>query len=175
MTGGRRSPVLLVGAGPGDPDLLTLRAADELARAEVVVADDALAGLVAGCAPRAQVMMVDPAVDPEVVAAALARAAAEGQRTVRLYRGDPWTHPGHHDERAGLERRGVPVEGVPGLVTELALAAVDGLAATARPVASVVRIGPAAAGASPRAGVNDLWLAAGGLSARVAGVGAVSR
>lgn len=167
-------PVRLVGAGPGDPDLLTLRAEQYLAVAELIVADAVLADLVATTSPGAELTLVPEAVDPTGVERAVERLAVAshaGRRALRLYLGDPWTHPTYHGERRALARRGFAVEDVPGLVPELALAAGAGLAATARPIASVVRIGPAAALAAPRPGVNDLWLADGGLRGRVAGVG----
>jgi len=139
-------PVLLVGAGPGAPDLLTLRAEAALAAATLVLTDPALVPLAASFAPGA---VVGPApADPAAVADRCARAAGPA---VRLYRGDPWLHPAHASEAAALAARGLPTEAVPGPPAELAVAGAAGLAVHHRPLAATVTLAPAAA-ALPRPG-----------------------
>jgi len=138
MTGARTGPVLLVGGGPGDPDLLTLRAEAALAAARVVVTDAALADLAVAFAPRAEVRATDGfwprnrgsghrIPRPE-------RLVALGPGTVRLYRGDPWLHPAFQAETEALTAAGVAWEAVPGPAAPLALAATAGIAVHHRPV-----------------------------------------
>jgi uroporphyrinogen III methyltransferase/synthase len=139
-------PVLLVGAGPGDADLLTLRAEAALAAATLVLTDPGLVPLAAAFAPGA---VVGPApTDPAAVADRCARAAGAA---VRLYRGDPWLHLAHASEAAALAARGLPTEAVPGPPAELAVAGAAGLAVHHRPLAATVTLAPAAA-ALPRPG-----------------------
>ncbi len=143
--------VELVGAGPGDPDLLTLRAEAALAAATVVVTDRAVADLAAAFAPRAAVM-VSPAggddeggvgaaiVDGDAVRV-LAGAARRGERVVRLYRGDPWLHPAYVVESALLSSAGVEHLTVPGLAVELAVPTMAGVPVHHRPSSVSVTLG----------------------------------
>lgn len=130
-------PVLLVGAGPGDPDLLTLRAEAELAVAGLVVADEAVLDLALAFAPAAEVVAAAAA----DVADRLAAAWGEGRRAVRLYRGDPWLHRRYAGEAAALAERDIPTESVPGPAAELALLAEAGIAVHHRPLSVTVTLG----------------------------------
>lgn len=137
-----RRPAALVGAGPGDPELLTLRAEELLGLAAIVVVDARLAGLAALFAPRSEVVAVTdglPAVS--ALLAAVARAAGP---LVRLYRGDPWLHPAHGGERAALEGAGVPVESVAGVAVEVAVPALAGVPVHVRHLAVACTVGPVA-------------------------------
>jgi siroheme synthase len=129
-------PIVLAGAGPGDPDLLTLRTEAALAGARLVVADADLLPLATAFAPRAEVVAAGP--DPGATAAALAEC--EGP-AVRLYRGDPWLHPAYAAEAAALAR-GVAIEAIPGPPVETALAGAAGLALHHRPVSVTLTLGP---------------------------------
>jgi siroheme synthase len=151
--------VQLVGAGPGDPDLLTLRAEAALAAATVVVSDAAVAHLAAAFAPRATVTVSpaggpDPAprdggggrdgeggatVDGDAVRV-MAGAARRGERVVRLYRGDPWLHAAFAVESAILTSAGVEHTTVPGPTVELAMPTAAGLAVHHRPLAVTVSL-----------------------------------
>lgn len=161
--------VLLVGAGPGDPDLLTLRAEAVLATAAVVVTDAALVPLATAFAPRARVVAA-PADLP-------ALAAAGAGALVRLYRGDPWLHPDHAGEAAKLAARGIPTESVPGPPVETALAGAAGVPVHHRPLAVTVTLGPCAAadpGRTMAAEVPDLAAAATALGPVAAVAGGVA-
>ncbi|WP_018654703.1 uroporphyrinogen-III synthase [Actinomadura flavalba] len=105
--------VALVGMGPGDPGLLTLRAAAELARADVVVADPSAVHpeILAHCRPGVEILDTASG-DPARLAA---KAAKAGRRVVRLYRGDPGLACGLADEGGALAKAGVPFEIVPGV------------------------------------------------------------
>jgi uroporphyrinogen III methyltransferase/synthase len=132
-----RPPILLVGAGPGDPDLLTLRATAALAAAGTVVTDPSVADLAAAWAPGATIHPADP--DPARTAARLTEARGPA---VRLYRGDPWLHERFAAEAAALAARGVAYEAVPGPPAALALAAEAGIAVHHRPRSVTVTLAP---------------------------------
>ncbi|HEX9994610.1 MAG TPA: uroporphyrinogen-III synthase [Acidimicrobiales bacterium] len=101
-------PVHLVGAGPGDPALLTVRAAEVLAAADVVVADPAVAPGVVGAAPATAERL------PAAPAAVLAERGRR-ERVVRVVAGDPFADPAALAEANALRAAGVAVEVVPGL------------------------------------------------------------
>ena len=143
--------VALVGAGPGDPDLLTLRAEALLAASTVVVTDPGVAHLARAFAPGARVTVTtaggvdratvdrDATVDGDTLAV-LTGAVRWRQRIVRLYRGDPWLHPAHAVESAILASSGIETVTVPGLAVELAVPAVAGIPVHHRPRAVTVTI-----------------------------------
>ncbi|MBI2899566.1 MAG: bifunctional uroporphyrinogen-III C-methylase/synthase [Planctomycetes bacterium] len=123
MTKGK---VFLVGAGPGDPDLMTVRARDLLRRADVVVPDRLAPLDLERLAPDARIAQ------PE----RLIREARAGRRVVRLRAGDPMTF-GHVDEEIdALRRAGIDFEIVPGVTAALAAAACAGIPMTRRDCAS---------------------------------------
>jgi uroporphyrinogen III methyltransferase/synthase len=123
--------VAFVGAGPGDPSLLTLRAAELLARADVVVLGGQPAGeLLRHC--REGVEVLDPAAVAEAATpAARAKLAAQsakgGHRVVRLMDGDPVLFGTLAEEAAACARSGVPFEVVPGVSAASAVPAYAGV------------------------------------------------
>lgn len=137
MTGSR---VALVGAGPGDPDLLTLRAEAQLAAAGTVVSDAAVERLARRFAPRAEVVVVPDALP--AVPILLAAVARSGRDVVRLYAGDPWLHPAHGPELAALSLSGIASEPVAGVATEVAVPALAGIAVHVRHLAVACTTGP---------------------------------
>ncbi|MFI0484275.1 uroporphyrinogen-III synthase [Actinomadura sp. 9N215] len=109
----RPGGVVIVGMGPGDPGLLTLRAAAELERADTVIVNRALCPpeILSHCRP--DVEIVDSADgDPVKIAA---RAAKAGRRVARLLWGDPGLACGLAAEGGALAKAGVPFEVVPGV------------------------------------------------------------
>jgi uroporphyrin-III C-methyltransferase len=136
--------VYLVGAGPGDPDLLTLRAARLLASAEMVVHD--------GLVDRAVLALVPPTAElvsvaksrarytlaQEEINALLVREALAGRDVVRLKGGDPFVFGRGGEEAEACRAAGVPVEVVPGISAANGAAAAAQIALTHRDAASVV-------------------------------------
>ena len=133
--------VSLVGAGPGDPDLLTLRAADRLARADLVLYDALVDGAVLGRARQAHCFFVGKragahTIRQETIHRIMIDAARLGKRVVRLKCGDPFVLGRGGEEAQALEAAGVPYEVVPGLSSALAAPALAGIPVTHRGLAS---------------------------------------
>lgn len=132
--------VSLVGAGPGDPELLTRKAARRLAEADVVVYDALVEVDTLSLAPDARRIFVGkragrPAVRQEFINALLIRAARSGQRVVRLKGGDPFVFGRGGEEALALTAAGIPVEVVPGVSSAVAAAALAGIPVTHRGLA----------------------------------------
>ncbi|KEF40718.1 MAG: precorrin methylase [Cyanobium sp. CACIAM 14] len=119
--------VQIVGAGPGAPDLLTLRAARAIEAAEVLVWTDSLVSpRIAALAPRdCESVRTSSLTLEEVMAVVLERARA-GRRVVRLHDGDPCLYGAIQEQICRLADAGVAVEVVPGLSAYQATAAALG-------------------------------------------------
>jgi len=123
----------LVGAGPGDPRLLTRRAARLLGEADVVVLDrrslDGIAALAPAAAERCFVGRTAgrPGWDTERIADLLAERVAAGRKVVRLKSGDPFVCSRGAEERLALLARGVACEVVPGVTAATAAALASGM------------------------------------------------
>jgi uroporphyrinogen III methyltransferase / synthase len=120
--------VAFVGAGPGDDGLLTVRAADLLTKADLVVAGPELTELIGRLArPEAEIADTDAlAQDPRL----LVKAARAGQLVVRLVRGDPFLFGHTAGEAAACAKARVPFEVVPGVPTATAVPAYAGIPLT---------------------------------------------
>jgi uroporphyrin-III C-methyltransferase/precorrin-2 dehydrogenase/sirohydrochlorin ferrochelatase len=137
----RSGLVSLVGAGPGDPELLTRRAAQRLAEADLVLYDALVDPRVLDLAPSARRVFVGkragrPAVRQEFINRLLIRGARQGQRVVRLKGGDPFVFGRGGEEALALAHAGVPFEVVPGVTSAVAAAALAGIPVTHRGLAS---------------------------------------
>ncbi|HZP43246.1 MAG TPA: uroporphyrinogen-III C-methyltransferase [Candidatus Binatia bacterium] len=135
--------VYLVGAGPGDPGLLTLRAARCLAEADVVV-HDYLVGerLLDGVRAGAEVIAIgrEARLGQEAIEAILVDRARAGKVVVRLKNGDPFLFGRGGEEAEALACAGVPFEVVPGVPSAIAVPAFAGIPVTHRDRASLVTI-----------------------------------
>lgn len=135
--------VYLVGAGPGDPGLLTLRAVECLRRADLVIYDRLVDPRALDFAPHAERLCVTdlPGKHPErgpQVREQMIRAARDGRTVVRLKGGDPFVFGRGGEEGAALAAAGIPFEVVPGITAALAAAACAGVPLTHRDCASAV-------------------------------------
>jgi uroporphyrin-III C-methyltransferase/precorrin-2 dehydrogenase/sirohydrochlorin ferrochelatase len=133
--------VWLVGAGPGDPELLTRKAARLLAEADLVLYDALVSPAALALAAKARRFPVGkrafrPSMDQETIQALMVRAARRGQRVVRLKGGDPFVFGRGGEEGLALRRAGVPFEIVPGVSAAVAAPALAGIPVTHRGVAS---------------------------------------
>jgi uroporphyrin-III C-methyltransferase / precorrin-2 dehydrogenase / sirohydrochlorin ferrochelatase len=151
-----RGLVSVVGAGPGDPELLTVRAARRLQAADLVLRDGLVPKAIAEVAASARHCVVsrrpgDARIAPDDVVGLMADASARGQRVVRLRAGDPFVLARGAEEVLGLIAAGVPFEIVPGLTSASAAPTVAGIPLTHRGVASgfVVVSGHAAEAYAP--------------------------
>jgi uroporphyrinogen III methyltransferase/synthase len=130
--------VFLVGAGPGDPGLLTVRGADVLRTADVVVYDRLSAADLLALAPAgAERISVGKApgrasTPQDDINALLVERGLAGQQVVRLKGGDPFVFARGGEEAAALQDAGVPYEVVPGITSAIAAPAYAGIPVTLR-------------------------------------------
>ncbi len=129
--------VYLVGAGPGDPGLITVRGAELLSRADVVVYDRLSARSLLDLAPE-DALRIDVGKRPGASAAQsdinelLVEHGRSGRDVVRLKGGDPFVFARGGEEAAALEAAGVPYEVVPGITSAIAVPAYAGIPVTRR-------------------------------------------
>ena len=135
---GRSGSVVLVGGGPGDPGLITVRGREALLRADVVVVDHlAPQALLASLGPEVEV--VDASKLPrgrsmaqEDINTLLVAHARAGKRVVRLKGGDPFVFGRGMEEVLACAAADVPVEVVPGVTSAVGVPAVAGIPVTHR-------------------------------------------
>jgi uroporphyrin-III C-methyltransferase/precorrin-2 dehydrogenase/sirohydrochlorin ferrochelatase len=137
--------VSLVGAGPGDPDLLTRKAARRLAEADLVLYDALVSGETLALAERAQKFYVGKrcqrhAMAQETIHRLMVRAARRGQRVVRLKGGDPFVFGRGGEEALALAAAGVPFEVVPGVSSAVAAPGLSGIPVTHRGVSAAFTV-----------------------------------
>ena len=133
--------VSLVGAGPGDPDLLTVKAVRRLEEADLVLYDALVSGEALRHARRAHCFFVgkragQPSVKQETIHRILIQAARAGKRVVRLKDGDPFVFGRGGEEAQALAEEGVPHEVIPGISSALAAPALAGIPLTHRGLAA---------------------------------------
>jgi len=139
--------VVLVSAGPGDPDLLTVRAAREIGSAEVLLYDALIDYVVLQLAsPECELIDVGKRGDgtkgvaQDEIAALLIEKAQAGHYVVRLKGGDPFVFGRGGEEASALEAAGIPFEVVPGISSVIAVPAYAGIPVTDRRLSSSVAV-----------------------------------
>jgi uroporphyrin-III C-methyltransferase len=130
--------VTLVGAGPGDPDLLTLKAARAIAQATVLLVDDLVSdAIVALASPSARIIQVGKrggckSTPQAFIEKLMLSAARDGETVVRLKGGDPFIFGRGGEEMEHLRAAGIPVEVVSGITAGVAAASSIGVPLTHR-------------------------------------------
>lgn len=143
--GEARGRVVLVGAGPGDAELLTLKAVRALQSADVILFDDLVSPEVLELARReAKRMLVGKrggreSCRQEDINDLMSSLARQGKRVVRLKAGDPMVFGRAGEEIERLEREGIPVEVVPGITAGMAMASALGISLSHRDASHSIR------------------------------------
>jgi len=119
-----RHPILFVGAGPGDPELITVRGKRALEEADLVVHAGSLVpeALLGWARPEVQRLSSAPLALEQIVGI-MADAYRQGKRVVRLHSGDPSVYGAMGEQMQALDRRCIPYAVIPGVTAALAAAA----------------------------------------------------
>lgn len=136
--------VYLVGAGPGDPGLMTVRAQSLIAAADVIIHDRLIpAGALDSARPDAELVYAGkegggPSASQREIETLLVKHGVAGREVVRLKGGDPFVFGRGGEEAQALREAGIPFEVVPGVTAGVAAAAYAGIPVTHRDAASAV-------------------------------------
>ncbi|NYT84569.1 uroporphyrinogen-III C-methyltransferase [Pollutimonas harenae] len=138
LTKNRQGKVWLIGAGPGDPDLLTVKAARQLQRCTIWLVDD-LAGqaILELASPQTRIIHVGKrggcvSTSQQFILRLMARYARQGHAVARLKGGDPFIFGRGGEEMIWLTQRGILVEAISGITAGLAVGSALGLPLTHR-------------------------------------------
>ncbi len=132
-----KGKVYLIGAGPGDPELITIKAVNALALAQVVLIDDLVNRALLAYAPNARVIEVGKrggckSTPQHFINRMIIALAEQGQIVARLKGGDPFLFGRGGEEMLALQGAGIAVEIVPGITSGIAVPASIGIPVTHR-------------------------------------------
>jgi len=123
-----KNPVLFVGAGPGDPELITVKGQKALMAADVVVyAGSLVPEVLLKWMPPESEAVNSASLNLEQVVAKIAAAHGQGKRVVRLHTGDPSLYGAIFEQMVELQKHGIAYEVIPGVTAAFAAAASLGL------------------------------------------------
>ncbi len=153
-------PILFVGAGPGNPDFITIAGQKALNAAEVVVYAGSLVNpeILSWCPPEAQLIDSAP-LDLDEIVDIMAKAWREGRKVVRLHTGDPSIYGAINEQIHELEKQNITWQVIPGVTAALAGAASLGLEYTLPEITQTLII-TRAAGRTPVPPAEDLSILA---------------
>ena len=122
------NPVLFVGAGPGDPELITVKGQKALQNADVIIFAGSLVPeeLLRWTRPGTKALSSAP-LNLEQIIEEMVEARSAGKRVVRLHTGDPSLYGAIYEQMAELQNRGIPYEVIPGVTAAFAAAAALGI------------------------------------------------
>jgi precorrin-4/cobalt-precorrin-4 C11-methyltransferase len=122
------NPVLFVGAGPGDPELITVKGKNALREADLVIYAGSLIpkGLLKWTKPETKILN-SASMHLEEIINEIEKAFAEGKQVVRLHTGDPSLYSAIFEQMAELQKRSVPYKVIPGVTAAFAAAAAMGI------------------------------------------------
>jgi uroporphyrin-III C-methyltransferase len=130
--------VVLVGAGPGDPELITVRGLARVRECEVLIYDRLVSEEIVAEAPEDAVLISRDGIGQDDVNALLVAYGRRGRRVVRLKGGDPFVFGRGGEEALALVRAGVPFEVVPGVSSIAAVPESAGIPVTHRGISQAV-------------------------------------
>ncbi|MBW2410711.1 MAG: precorrin-4 C(11)-methyltransferase [Deltaproteobacteria bacterium] len=121
-------PVLFVGAGPGDPELITVKGQNALRKADLVIYAGSLVPeeLLKWTRPGTEAIS-SASMHLEEIIDIISEAAADGQKVVRLHTGDPSLYAAIFEQMAELQKRSIPYKVIPGVTAAFAAAAAMGV------------------------------------------------
>lgn len=121
-------PIIFAGAGPGDPELITVKAMKALERADLILYAGSLVPKAVLCWKGKATLTVSSAgMDLEQIIDAMAQAVESGRRVVRLHTGDPSLYGAIFEQIRELEKRGLPYRVIPGVTAAFAASASMGM------------------------------------------------
>ena len=151
-----KNPILFVGAGPGDPDLITIAGKKAMEQADLVVyAGSLVSREVLGWAPRGARLVDSAGLDLEAIMEAMIPAWREQKKVVRLHTGDPSLYGAIREQMHLLDAGGIPWKVIPGVTAAFSAAAELGLEYTLPEITQTLII-TRAAGRTPVPESEDL-------------------
>jgi precorrin-4/cobalt-precorrin-4 C11-methyltransferase len=122
------NPVIFVGAGPGDPDLITVKGQQALINADLIIyAGSLVPEAVLKWAPQQTEQVNSASLNLEEIIARIKAAREQGRQVVRLHTGDPSLYGAIFEQMAELETHGIPYRVIPGVTAAFAAAAAMGI------------------------------------------------